>query len=139
MRMATPGESSTCKTCRAAGSAPAEAKVASVPGIALRPGATVLFGSQYSCTRPATATIERVREHTPEWRTKVFGNVADGSAQWQILRQRLFQRMRDAASRAAGRRGADCVVGAADIADRRGLPVMDVTDQMIEALDEAGG
>ena len=133
---AAEGEAATCKTCRGAGSMPGKAISPAVPGIAVRTGATVLFGSQHACTRPATAAIERVREHTAEWRTKVSNNVSDTSAQWQILRNQMFQRLRGAAGRAAVRRGVDCVVGANDITDNRGLPVTDVTDLMIAELSQ---
>ena len=94
----------------------------------------VLSGSHLNCTRPGTFHLERVAERTPEGRTMHAENIGRSSARGRILWNQMYQRLRQAAARAAQRCGTDCIVSEGGIREARGLPVVDVTDELIESL-----
>lgn len=104
-------------------------------GVVLERNATVLCGSAANCTKPASVRYAEVRDATPEWQTIEGDGVRKGSARYTLLSARMGQRIKAAASAAAGDSGHDLVVKEGDINDARGLKVDDLTDEVIEALD----
>ena len=106
-------------------------------GVGLRRDAVIYFGSNHNCARPATIDAIRVGRSTPEWQTSVREGVRAGSARYQMLQQRMHERVVAAVHRTAKSRGVDLVVRANDIRDGRGLPIEDLTDAVVKTLTSA--
>ncbi|MFN3242946.1 MAG: hypothetical protein ACE37K_15710 [Planctomycetota bacterium] len=94
----------------------------------------VLFGSYLSCTRPGTFSLDHVVEHTPEGQTMRAESVDRDSARGRILWGQMYRRLRGAAALVARRCGLDCIVSEGDVRDARGLPVRDVTSELVQQL-----
>lgn len=103
-------------------------------GIVLKPGAVVLFGAPAVCTRPAAVDVRVAGAATPEGQEILADRVAEGSARWQILRQRLHVRLRAVAAAVAHAEGFDCVVRRGDVFHARGRVVVDCTAAVVRGL-----
>ncbi len=104
-------------------------------GIELKDSAQVWSGSSATCSQPATMRFEAVRDATPEWRTIRAEGVKKGSARYSLLISEMNDRIRAACQRAAEEQGRDCVVSAGDIKTENGLPVRDITDEVVGKLE----
>jgi Skp family chaperone for outer membrane proteins len=102
--------------------------------VALQRGAQTFVGSAAFCTRPATIDAAVVAAATPEWREMQRDGVQDGSARHALLKSRMHERIVAACKRVAQAEGCDLVVRSGDIADNRGLPVVDLTAPLLRGL-----
>jgi hypothetical protein len=103
-------------------------------GVGLASGAVAYVGSGGFCSRPATFDFAAVRAATPEWREIQRDGVSEGSARHSLLKAALHERIVAAAQRVAKLQGYDLIVRVGDIADPRGLPIADATQQVLAAL-----
>lgn len=99
-------------------------------------GAVVLYGSDSNCSQPATIDFQRVRNATPEWKTIKTDGVKKGSARHDLLIADMNARIKTAVAEAARAASRDCVVRNGDIKDANGLPVSDLTNEVIKVIDD---
>ncbi len=109
----------------------------SAQGIEVKSSAVVLAGSTANCTQPATIDFDEVKEATPEWKTIRSEGVQAGSARYQLLTSKMNQRIRSACSQVASAESRDCVVREGDIRNDNGLDVADLTDQVVEQIENS--
>lgn len=103
-------------------------------GVRLVRGAQEIVGSAAFCSRPATISMAQVEQATPEGREIRRDNVRRGSARYKLLQSRMHQRLLRVCQRVARDEGRDLVVRAGDIADDRGLQVVDLTADVLKEL-----
>jgi Skp family chaperone for outer membrane proteins len=76
----------------------------------------------------------RVRRATAEWQTIEAEGVRRGSARYMLLMSDMDRRIRNAVHKAAADASKDLVVRQGDVSDRKGRPVVDLTDEVIARL-----
>ena len=103
-------------------------------GIALHKGAMAYVGSGSFCTRPATIDAAVVTAATPEWQEIQRDAVREGSARHSLLKSSMHDRVVAACRKAAQAEGCDLVVRTGDIADSRGMQVVDLTPVVLRGL-----
>lgn len=103
-------------------------------GVALRRGALTYVGNATFCSRPATIDAVAAAAATNEQREIDRERVAEGSARHALLTARMHDRIVAAARKAAQARGCDLVVRDGDIADARGLAIVDLTPAVVAEL-----
>lgn len=103
-------------------------------GVGLATGAVAYAGSGAYCSRPATFDFAAVRQATAEWQEIQRDGVREGSARHSLLKAAMHERIVGAAQKVAKTHGYDLIVRTGDIADPRGLPVVDATQQMLTTL-----
>ena len=115
--------------------AAAFATSASAQGIEVKRSASVLYGSASACTQPAVIDYDDVKKKTPEWKTIRSEGVRPGSARYSLLMSELDQRVQRLCQRVAQDEGRDCVVRKGEIKNDHGLEVADLTDKVVEAVE----
>jgi Skp family chaperone for outer membrane proteins len=104
--------------------------------VTLKRGAVVYHGSAANTTAPATIDEKKVREATVEWQTIESEGINPDSARGKQLFQKMTQRIREAVKAVASDENRDLVVRSKDIADDQGHTVVDLTDKVIEKIEE---
>ena len=115
------------------------AATAGAQGIVTKRSAAVLFGSAAQCSQPASIDLERVRKRTPEWKTIRAEGVRKDSARYNLLMSEMSQRIQRACKKVGEENARDCIVDRDDIVDDRGLEVVDLTDEVVDALESVDG
>jgi hypothetical protein len=108
--------------------------VVALAQVDLRPDAVVFSGSATNTTAPAFIDEARVRRATAEWQTIEAEGVRRGSARYMLLMSDMDRRIRNAVHKAAADASKDLVVRQGDVSDRKGRPVVDLTDEVIARL-----
>ena len=108
---------------------------AAAQGVRLKRSSVVLCGSDSNCSKPATIDFKKVQKQTEQWRQIRSEGVREGTARYQILMNKMVQNIRAACRAAAPDAGVDLVVRKGDIMDKRGLTVVDLTEEVIDNLD----
>jgi hypothetical protein len=108
--------------------------VVALAQVDLRPDAVVFSGSATNTTAPAVIDEARVRRATAEWQTIEAEGVRRGSARYMLLMSDMDRRIRNAVHKAAADASKDLVVRQGDVSDRKGRPVVDLTDEVIARL-----
>lgn len=96
--------------------------------------AIVLSGSASNCTRPATVNWKKVRNATDEWKKIQDEGLRKDSPKYRILHGKMLKKIKAASRAAASSGGYDLVVRSGDISNDRGLPVSDITQDVIRNL-----
>ena len=104
--------------------------------VTLKRGAVVYTGSAANTTAPATIDEKKVKEATSEWRTIQAEGIDLDSARGKQLLQQMNGKVREAVKAVAGEESRDLVVRSKDIADDQGREVVDLTDKVVEKLEE---
>ena len=104
--------------------------------VTLKKGAVVYTGSAANTTAPASIVEEKVREATPEWKKMQDEGIDEDSAQGKQLIQRMNKRIRKAVKDIANSESRDLVTRKKDIKDDQGRTVVDLTEKVIEKIEE---
>lgn len=107
-------------------------------GIETRSGAVVLYGNTARCSQPSQIDYRAVRTKTPEWKTIRADGVTEGSARYTLLVSEMNKRIARVCREVAEERGRDCVVRDGDVADAKGLSVVDLTAEVSKKLESEG-
>jgi hypothetical protein len=108
-------------------------------GIVVKRGAVVLHGSTSNTTHPASIDAKKVEKETAEYKTIKADGVRKGSARYEILVAQMHERIKKACKAAADAEGNDCVVRDGDVQEANGLAIADLTEEVIDELESAGG
>lgn len=111
---------------------------ATAQGVELRRDAAVYFGSASNTTAPASIDEDQVREATPEYRKIESEGIRKGTARYKILMAEMDKRIRAAVRTTVSETKNDLVVRDGDVLDARGKEVADITDDVIDHLEDIG-
>ncbi len=104
--------------------------------VKLKRGAVVYSGSATNTSAPATIDEAKVRESTQEWKQMQSEGIDPDSAQGKQILGKMNARIRSAVKDVAADESRDLVVRKDDISDTQGKDVADLTDKVIDKLDE---
>jgi len=104
--------------------------------VTLKRGAVVYTGSAANTTAPAVIDAKKAKEATAEWQKIEAEGIDLHSARGKQLLQQINAKVREAVKSVATEDSRDLVVRKKDIADRQGREVADLTDKVVEKLEE---
>ncbi len=104
--------------------------------VTLKRGAVVYFGSSSNTSAPAVIDLDKVKEVTEEWKTIEAESIDVDSARGKQLVRKMNKRIRAAVKEIATDESRDLVVRKDDISDKQGRDVADLTDKVIEKIEE---
>lgn len=99
-------------------------------------GAVVYHGSASNTTAPATVVEKDLRDATPEWQQILDESIDPDSARGKQLIVKMNQRIRQAVKAVAASESRDMVTRKKDLTDDRGREVVDLTEKVIDKIQE---
>jgi Skp family chaperone for outer membrane proteins len=96
----------------------------------------VLHGSAHQCLKAAVVDYKKLRQATPEYKQIQREGIEKGSAQHEILCQRITTRIRDLLKEYCKDKGYDCVVIKGYVHKDDVAKTTDITAALLEKLEE---
>ncbi|MFK7742224.1 MAG: hypothetical protein AB8H80_18060 [Planctomycetota bacterium] len=104
--------------------------------VTLKKGAVVYCGSASNTSAPATVDHKKLRAATPEWQKIEANGIDPDSARGRQLISKMNKRIRKAVQSVANAESRDLVTRESDLKDDRGREVVDLTDAVVDKLEE---